>query len=73
MRPCGFFYYEQQIKRELNRIHMGGCRCNERLKDKTDGCKSLTYTGLLGDVEHLTIETRLIVKSFEYVMGECVI
>ena len=31
------FYYEQQINRELNGIHICGCRCNERLKAKTDG------------------------------------
>ena len=28
-------FYEQQIKRELKGIHTCGCRCNERLKDKT--------------------------------------
>ena len=67
------FYYEKQIKRELKRIHISRCRYNERLKSKTDGSKRLTYTGLCGDLEHLTIETRLIVESFECVMGECVI
>ena len=50
---------------------MSGCRSNERLKTKTDGSKRLTYTGLCGDLEHLTIETRLINVSFECVMGEC--
>ena len=35
--------------------------------------KSLGYTGLHGDLEHLTIETSLISESFECVMGECVI
>ena len=55
-----YFYYEQQIKRELKRIHISGCRWNERLRDKTDGSKSLGYTGLCGDLEHLMIETRLI-------------
>ena len=45
---------------------------NERLKAKTDGSKRLTYTGLWGDLEHLTIETRLKNESFECVMGECV-
>ena len=68
-----FIYYEQQIKRELKRIHISGCRCNERLKAKTDGSKSLGYTGFRGDLEHLTIETRLVSESFECVMGECVI
>ena len=68
-----FFYYEQQIKRDLKRIHISRCRYSERLKAKTDGSKCLTYTGLCGDLEHLTIETRLIGESFECVMGECVI
>ena len=67
------FYYEQQINPEIKRIHISGCRCDERLKAKTDESKSLTYTGLNGDLEHLTIETRLIVEIFECVMGECVI
>ena len=31
-----FIYYEQQVKRELKRIHISGYRCNERLKAKTD-------------------------------------
>ena len=66
-----FFYYEQQIKRELKGIHICGCRRNERLKAKTDGSKRLTYTGLRGELEHLTIETRLIGESFECVTGEC--
>ena len=55
----------------LKRIHTSGYRCNERLKAKTDGSKCLAYTGLYGDLDHLTIETRLIGKSFERVMGEC--
>ena len=38
------FYDEQQIKQELKGIHICGCRCNERLKAKTDGCMRLTYT-----------------------------
>ena len=42
------------------------------LTDKATA-KGLVYTGLRGDLEHLTIETRLIGKSFECVMGECVI
>ncbi len=66
-------YYDQQVKRDLKRIHKSGYRCNERLKAKTDGSKRLTYTGFRGDLEHLTIETRLISESFECVMGECVI
>ena len=67
------FYYEHQIKRELKGIRIRGCRCNERLKAKTDGSTRLTYTELRGELEHLKIETRLIGESFECVMGECVI
>ncbi len=40
------FYYEQQRKQELKEIHTCGCRCNERLKAKTDGSTRLAYTGL---------------------------
>jgi hypothetical protein len=68
-----FFYYEQQINRDLKEIHICGCRFNERLKNKTDGSTGLSYTWLHGELEHLKIETRLIGESFECVMGECVI
>ena len=57
----------------LGEIHISVYRFNERLKTKTDGSKCLTYTGLSGDLEHLTIDTRLISEIFECVMGECVI
>ena len=57
----------------LKGIHISRCRCNERLKGKTDGSKLLGYTGLCGELEHLMIETRLIGESFECVMGESVI
>ena len=66
-----FIYYEQQIKRDLKGIHICGCRCNERLKAKTDGSTRLTYTGLHGELEHQKIETRLVGESFECVMCEC--
>jgi hypothetical protein len=39
-----------QVKREIQRIHLNGCRCNERLITKTEGSKLLAYTGLLGQV-----------------------
>jgi hypothetical protein len=48
-------------------------RCDERLKTKTEGTTRLRYTGLRRGLEHLKIETRLINKMFESVMGECVI
>ncbi len=46
--------------------------CNERLKDKVEGTR-LTYSGLLGGLEHLKIETRLRGERFESVKGECVV
>jgi hypothetical protein len=49
------------------------CRCDERLKPKDDESTYLTYTGLLEELEYLTIETRLIDEKFASVMGECVI
>ena len=67
------FYFEQQIKQDLNGINICGCRCNERLKAKTDVSSCFTYTGLCGELEHQKIETRLIDESFECVMVECVI
>jgi hypothetical protein len=36
------------------------CRCDERLKAKTEGDTRLTYTGFRGLLEHLKIETRVI-------------
>jgi hypothetical protein len=61
------------IKRELNRRPMYEYRCDERLKAKAEGSTCVTYTGLLGGLEHLKIETRLIDERFASVMGECVI
>ena len=65
-----FVYYEGR-KRELNKILIHECRCNERQKDKTEGSTRLGYTR--GGLEHLKIETRLRDERFESVKGECVI
>jgi hypothetical protein len=46
------------------------CRCDERLKTKTEKSTRLTYTGFLGELEHLKIKTRLIDEMFPNVMGE---
>ena len=54
-------------------MHIYGCRCNERVKAKTEGSIRLAYTGLRGGLEHLKIETRLRDERFERVKGECVI
>ena len=48
------------------------CRCDERLKTKDEEFTRLSYTGLLGGLEHLKIETRLIDEKFPSVMGEYV-
>jgi hypothetical protein len=50
----------------------GSRRCDERLKTKGEESARLTYTGFLGELEHLKIETRLIDEMFPSVMGECV-
>ena len=47
-------------------------RCDERLKTKDEESTRLTYTGLLEELEHLRIETRLIDEMFASVMGEYV-
>ncbi len=49
------------------------CRFIDRLKPKGEESTCLTYTGLLGELEHLKIETRLINEKFASVMGESVI
>jgi hypothetical protein len=65
-------YYEE-TNRELKRILIYECRCNERLKVKSEGSTRLVYTGLRGGLEHLKIETRLRDGRFENLKGECVI
>ncbi len=34
-----------EVKRKVKRIHIDGCRYNERLNTKTEGNKHLRYTG----------------------------
>ena len=65
-------YYES-IKGELQIKPIYECRCYERLQTKTKGFTRLSYTGLVVELEHLKIETRLIDEKFASVMGECVI
>ncbi len=64
-----FVYYES-IKRNLKIKCICECRCYERLETKTKEFTSLEYTGLVVELEHLKIETRLITEMFENVMGE---
>jgi hypothetical protein len=67
-----FKIYYESIKRELKRRPISECRCDERLKTKVEEFTRLTCTGLLGGLEHLKIETRLIDEKIENVMGEYV-
>jgi hypothetical protein len=67
---CLFVYYES-IKRKLKIKCICECRCYEKLQTKTMEFTRLTYTGLVVEMEHLKIETRLIVEMFANVMGEC--
>ena len=63
-------YYES-IKRKLKIRGIYECRCDERLQTKTKEFTRLTYTGLVVELEHLKIETRLISVMFASGMGEC--
>jgi hypothetical protein len=67
-----FFVYDESRRRELKTRPIYECRCDERLKMKSEKSTRLTYTGLLGELEHLKIETKLIDEMFASVMGEYV-
>ena len=66
----GVVYYES-IKREPKIRGIYECRCDERLQTKTKKFTRLPYTGLVLELEHLKIETRLISERFANAMGEC--
>ncbi len=70
-KVCTTVYYESR-KRDLKTRPIYECRCDERLKTKAQKSTRLTYTGLLGELEHLKIKTRLIDEMFPSVMGEYV-
>ena len=61
-------YYES-IKRELKRRLIYEYRYDERLKTKYEESTSLAHTGLVVELEHLKIKTRLIDKKFASVRG----
>jgi hypothetical protein len=63
-------YYES-IKRKIKIKCICECRCYERLQTRTKEFTCLVYTGLVVELEHLKIETRLIAETFANVMGEC--
>ncbi len=56
---CLLVDYESR-KRELQTRPTYECRSNERLKTKSEKSTRLVYTGLIGELEHLKIKTRLI-------------
>jgi hypothetical protein len=63
----------ESIKREVKIKPISECPCDERLKTKDEESTRLGYTGLLGELEHLKIKTRLKDEKFASVMGKCVI
>ncbi len=59
-----FVVYYETIKGELNKKLIYECRCDERLKHKTERSTHLGYTVLRGGLEHLKIGTRLLNERF---------
>jgi hypothetical protein len=76
IRKTAVFVYYKSTKGELKIRGIYECRCDERLQTKTKEfkpqIKRLTYTGLVLELEHLKIETRLIDEKFANAMGEYV-
>ena len=68
----GEIVYYESMKRELQTRPIYECRCDERLKTKSEESTRIAYTGLLGELEHLKIKTRLIDEMFASVRGEYV-
>ena len=64
------FYYES-IKREFKISPIYECRCDERLQTNTKEVTHLVYTGLVVELEHLKIKTRLTNEKLTRVKGEC--
>jgi hypothetical protein len=64
--------YHESRKREVKTRPIYECRCDERLKTKSEKSTRVGYTGLIGELEHLKIETRLIDEMFASVRGEYV-
>jgi hypothetical protein len=57
------------MKRKLKIKPIYECRCNERLQTKR--FRRLAHTGLVVELEHLKITTRLTNEKFASVKGEC--
>ncbi len=67
-RNLEFVYYES-IKRKLKIKPIYECRCDGRLQTKR--VTLLSYSGLVVELEHLKIKTRLTNEKFTSVKGEC--
>ena len=65
---CIVVYYES-MKRKLKIKPIYECRCDGRLITKR--FTILSYTGLVVELEHLKIKTRLTNEKFPSVKGEC--
>ncbi len=48
----GMFVYYETIKREVKIKPISECRCDERLKTKSEEFTPLSDTGFLGELEH---------------------
>jgi hypothetical protein len=66
-----FEVYYEAIKRELKIKSIYECRCDERLQTKTKRFTRLSYTGLVVELEHRKIKTRLTNEKFVSVTFEC--
>ena len=60
VRRC--VYYES-IKGDLKISLIYECRCDERLKTQSEESTRLVYTGLVEELEHLKIKTRLFIMN----------
>jgi hypothetical protein len=67
-----FLFIIKTMRWEVKKRLIYDCRCDERLKGKVEESTRLTYTGWIGELEHLQIETRWIDEMFTSVMGEYV-
>ena len=66
----GLFVYYESIKRELKIKPMYECQCDERLQMKR--FTRLSYTGLVEELEHLKMKTRLTNEKSVSAKGEYV-
>jgi len=69
---CHFFVYYESTKRDLKIRPIYECRCDERLQTKVKEFTRLVYTGLLGGLGHLRIETRLVNEKIVNTLSEYV-